>query len=108
MLKAIEFSHYREASWNYIAPSRAKIIECVLLAWEGPESRVNEATIKKGAKLCYMSQDLDEAVKKWDSCKCDADFDAYDWKAEVSKLSEVQQRNLFVSPLAAEVESDDD
>ena len=59
MLHAIEFGHFREASWNYIAPSRAKVIEWVLLAWEGPESRVTEATILKGAKWCYMSQDLD-------------------------------------------------
>ena len=108
MLDAIEFGHFREASWNYIAPSRAKVIEWVLLAWEGPNSRVTEATILKGAKLCYMSQDLDESVKQWDSCKCDADYNIYDWKSEVSKLSEVQQRNLFVSPLAAEVDSEDE
>ena len=72
----------------------------------GPESRVTEAWILKGAKLCYMSQDLDEAVKGWDSCTCDADYNAYDWKNEVSKLTEAQQRNLFVSPLATEIDSE--
>ena len=80
----------------------------MFLAWSKPESRVTEATVLKGTDLCYVSQDLYESVKQWDSCKCDADFDAYDWKNEVSKLSEVQQRNLFVNPLAAEVDSDDE
>ena len=76
-----------------------------MLAWEGPESKVSTEAIVKGANLCYTNEDLDEKMRKWDSCKNLDDYEQYDWKTEVNLLSEVQKRNLYISPYAWEKES---
>eukprot|EP00493_Phyllostaurus_siculus_P016069 UN16314 len=55
-----------------------------------------------------MGEDLDDAMKEWDDCKCNEDYDAWDWKVEVAKISETQRRNLYVSPLAWEIDSSDE
>ena len=108
MLLQIEFGNFREASWNYVAPSNSQVIEWVVAAWEGPDSKVSEAAITKGANLCYMGEDLDEDMKEWDDCEKNEDYDTWDWKEEVQKLSETQRRNLYVSPLAWEIDSCDE
>ena len=108
MLEQIEFGNFREASWNYIAPSKSQVLEWIMLAWEGPESKVTEKALLKGIKLCYMGAYLDEKVSKWDRYKKNEDYDAYDWKEEVKSLSETERRNLFVSPLAWEITSCDE
>ena len=79
-----------------------------IAAWNGPESKVSEAAIVKGANLCYMGADLDDAVSAWDDCEKNEDYDAYDQKEEVKSLSETERRNLFVSPLAWEITSCDE
>ena len=99
MVESIRARRYIEASWKYIAPSRTQIIQWIIAAWEGPESRVTETAIKKGARLCYMDASLDESVSAWDHCRKTEDFDLYDWKQEVQKLSKNQQMALFHSPL---------
>ena len=70
-----------------------------IAAWNGPESKVSEAAIVKGANLCYMGADLDDAVSAWDDCEKNEDYDAWDWKEEVKKFSEVQRRNLYIRVL---------
>ena len=104
MVKGIKQGRYMEASWNYIAPSRTKVNQWIMEAWNGPSSRVSTKAIKKGASLCYMTSDLDPKVSAWDHCECDDDYDAYDWKQEVAKLSEVEQSLLYHSPLGIEAE----
>ena len=47
MLEQIEFANFREASWNYV-------LEQIMLAWDGPESKVTEKVLLKGIKLCCM------------------------------------------------------
>ena len=79
-----------------------------MLAWGGPESKVTGKPLLKGIELCYMGEDLDAAVSKWDNCKKKEDYDAYDWEQEVKALSETQRRNLFVSPLAWKIDSYDE
>ena len=71
------------------------------------EHEVTEAAIKKGARLCYMDNSIDEPMSAWDHCKEPEDFDAFDWKEEVAKLSETQRLALFHSPLGAEAEKED-
>ena len=105
-MESIKFSRFREASWNYIAPSRTQVIKWIMAAWDGPTSKVTTAAIRKGANLCYMGTSLDADVSKWDHCEADEDYDAYDWKAEVEKLSETAQENLYVSPLGVKAEQD--
>ena len=95
-----------EASWNYIAPSRTQVIQWIIAAWEGPESKVTETAIKKGARLCYMDNSVDEPMSSWDNCKNRKDFDAFDWKEEVAKLSDAQRLALFHSPLGVEAEKE--
>ena len=80
MVESIRASRYMEASWNYIAPSRSQVIQWILAAWEGPESKVAETAIKKGAWLCYMDASLDKLVSAWDHCEEDEDFEQYDRK----------------------------
>ena len=94
MVDSIRAGRYMEGSWNYIAPSRTQVLR-ILAAWEGPESSVTTKAIKKGARLCYMDDSLDEAVSAWDNCKKNEDFEVYDWKVEVQKLSRAQQLALF-------------
>ena len=60
--------------------------------------------IKKGARLCYM----DDSVSAWDNCEKNEDFEAYDWKEEVKKLSKSQQLALFHSPLGVETEMEEE
>ena len=79
-----------------------------IAAWNGPESKVSEAAIVKGANLCYMGADLDDAVSAWDDCEKNEDYDAWDWKEEVKKFEEMQRRNLYKSPLAWEIDSCDE
>ena len=55
--------------------------------------------IIKGAKLCYMTSDLDAPMAPWDQCKENSDYDAWDWESEAKKLDEKAQENLFRSPL---------
>ena len=105
-MESIKCSRYREASWNYIAPSRTQVIQWIMEAWDGPKSKVTAAAIRKGAGLCYMETSLDEDVARWDHCKADADYDAFDWKSEVAKLSKTAQENLYISPLGIEAEKD--
>ena len=64
--------------------------------------------IKKGARLCYMDESLDEVVSPWDNCKKNEDFDIYDWKNEVQKLSKAQQLALFHSPLGAQADMEEE
>ena len=96
-----------EGSWNYIAPSRTQVIQWIIEAWEGPKSKVTISAIKKGARICYIDNSLDEAMSAWDNCKKPEDFDVYDWKEEVAKLSEAQRLALFHSPLGANAEKED-
>ena len=91
MLKQIEYGSFREASWNYIAPSNSQLIECVVAAQDGPETKVSESAIVKGANLCYMGSYLDDAVSAWDDCETNEDYNAWAWKEEVKKLSELQR-----------------
>ena len=108
MLEAIKSSHYMEASWNYIAPSRTQVIKWIMEAWDGPASKVTTAAIIKGSKLCYMSEDLDDAMAPWDHCKDTADYEKYDWEAEVSKLTDKQKNDLFISPLGVKAEKENE
>ena len=62
MVESIRAGRYMEASWNYIAPSRTQVIQWLMAAWDGPESRVTSKAIKKGARLCHMDASLDETV----------------------------------------------
>ena len=55
-----------------------------------------------------MGASLDESVSAWDHCRKTEDFDLYDWKQEVQKLSKNQQMALFHSPLGVEEEKEDE
>ena len=55
-----------------------------------------------------MDNSIDEPMSAWDHCKKPEDFDAFDWKEEVAKLSETQRLALFHSPLGAEAEKEDE
>ena len=68
MVESIRAGRCMEASWNYIAPRRTQVIQWIINAWDGPESKVTSKAIKKGARLCYMDASLDEAVSAWDEC----------------------------------------
>ena len=69
---------------------------------------MTEAAIKKGARLCYMDNSIDEPMSPWDHCKKPKDFEAFDWKEEVAKLSEAQRLALFHSPLGVEKEKEEE
>ena len=69
---------------------------------------MTETAIKKGARLCYMHASLDESVSAWNNCRKTEDFDLYDWKQEVQKLSRNQQMPLFDSPLGVEEQKEDE
>ena len=58
-----------EGSWNYIAPSRTQVIQWIIDAWEGPKSKVTISAIKKGARICYIDNSVDEAMSAWDNYK---------------------------------------
>ena len=73
MVDSIRAGRYMEGSWNYIAPSRTQVLR-ILAAWEGPESSVTTKAIKKGARLCYMDDSLDEIVSAWDNCEKNEDL----------------------------------
>ena len=52
-----------------------------------------------------MGVDLDEAVSPWDTRKCNEDYEKYDWEVEITKLSALERRNLYASPLTWEKDS---
>ena len=55
-----------------------------------------------------MDNSIDEPMFPWDHCKKPKDFEVFDWKEEVAKLSEAQRLALFHSPLGAEKEEEED
>ena len=47
-------------------------------------------------------------MSAWDDYTSESDFEDVDWEAEANKLSEVQKRNLYVSPLGQEAEEEEE
>ena len=65
----------------------------------------------KNTSLCGQNLGQNHPMRPmspWDHCKKPKDFEAFDWKEEVAKLSEAQHLALFHSPLGAETEKEEE